>query len=493
MCDVWQNLCASVSVWSTFPVMPACAGMTFLSDRMIMTHTFHPTILREYDIRGIIGETLSAADAQAIGAAFGTRVRANGGSVVCVGWDGRLSSPQLADAVVDGLVSTGCAVRKVGRGPTPMLYYAAKARGADGGIMVTGSHNPPNHNGFKMVLAGKPFFGSDIKDLGRIAAGGTYATGDGTAVDDDIADEYTVRLAHDFDGQRGLRVVWDCGNGAAGEIVGKLVRLLPGEHTILFGEIDGSFPNHHPDPTEPHNLVDLQQAVAAKRADIGIAFDGDGDRIGVIDGLGRILWGDQILVILAEDLLKTHPGATIIADVKASKAFFDEVARLGGNPVMGRTGHSLIKTQMAEIGAPLAGEMSGHIFFADRYYGFDDALYAAVRLLGIIDRWPEMTLAARKDALPHLVNTPEMRFDCAEERKFQVVAEVRDRLAAEGASVNAIDGVRVDTADGWWLLRASNTQAVLVARCEAADEAGLARLRAVLEAQLTASGVMLPA
>ncbi|MBI2239690.1 MAG: phosphomannomutase/phosphoglucomutase [Magnetospirillum gryphiswaldense] len=456
-----------------------------------MSHTFHPTILREYDIRGIIGETLSAADARAIGQAFGTRVRANGGSTVCVGWDGRLSSPMLAEALIEGLVATGCQVRAVGRGPTPMLYYAAKARGADGGIMVTGSHNPPNHNGFKMVLAGKPFFGPDIKDLGRIAASGDYASGQGAASADDIADEYAGRLAKDFDGERGLNVVWDCGNGAAGEIVGKLTRLLPGHHTVLFGTIDGNFPNHHPDPTEPHNLVDLQKAVADLGADIGIAFDGDGDRIGVIDGQGRILWGDQILVILAEDLLKARPGATIIADVKASKVFFDEVARLGGNAVMGRTGHSLIKTQMAEIGAPLAGEMSGHIFFADRYYGFDDALYAAVRLLGIIGRWQKQTLADRKDLLPHMVNTPELRFDCAEDKKFQVVAEVRERLAASGACVNAIDGVRVDTADGWWLLRASNTQAVLVARCEAADRAGLGRLRAELEAQLRASGVEL--
>ena len=458
-----------------------------------MTHNFHPSILREYDIRGIIGETLSVADARAIGAAFGTRVRANGGSTVCVGWDGRLSAPDLAAGLVEGLIATGCAVRKVGRGPTPMLYYAAKARGADGGIMVTGSHNPPRHNGFKMVLAGKPFFGPDIKDLGTIAEGGAFAQGSGNVVDDDIADEYAARLAADFDGQRGLKVVWDCGNGAAGEILGRLIKLLPGDHHVLFGDIDGTFPNHHPDPTEPHNLVDLQQAVADRGADMGIAFDGDGDRIGVIDGQGRILWGDQILVILAEDLLKTRPGATIIADVKASKAFFDEVARLGGNPVMGRTGHSLIKTQMAEIGAPLAGEMSGHIFFADRYYGYDDALYAAVRLLGIVGRWAGTSLAQRRDALPQLVNTPEMRFDCAEDRKFQVVAEVRARLAASGAQVNAIDGVRVDTPDGWWLLRASNTQAVLVARCEAGDQVGLDRLRAELEDQLTESGVALPA
>jgi len=455
-------------------------------------HKFDPTILREYDIRGIVGETLFAEDAFAIGKAFGTRVRRGGGSVVCVGWDGRLSSPDLAAALVDGLTSTGCTVRKVGRGPTPMLYYAAKARGADGGIMVTGSHNPPNHNGFKMVLGGRPFFGPDIKDLGRIADEGDWLAGEGADSVDLVFEEYIQRLLADYDGTRPLKVVWDCGNGAAGEVVQELAKRLPGTHTVLFGDIDGHFPNHHPDPTEPHNLKQLIDEVLLSQAHLGLAFDGDGDRIGVVDGEGRILWGDQILVILAEDLLARQPGASVIADVKASKVFFDEVARLGGHPIMGRTGHSLIKTQMAETGAPLAGEMSGHIFFADKYYGFDDALYAAIRLLGIVARWDRQTLAARRDKLPHMVNTPEMRFDCPEDRKFQVVAEVRERLKAEGAKVNAIDGVRVDTPDGWWLLRASNTQAVLVARCEAANVDGLKRLRATLEEQLTASGVALP-
>ncbi|EME70641.1 phosphomannomutase [Paramagnetospirillum caucaseum] len=454
-------------------------------------HTFHPTILREYDIRGIVGETLFAADAEAIGKAFGTRMRRNGGHVVALGWDGRLSSPEMAEALTRGLIASGCTVRRIGRGPTPMLYFAAKVRDADGGIMVTGSHNPPNHNGFKMVLAGRPFFGADIQSLGAIAFAGDFATGEGKAIEDSVFEEYVSRLAQDYDGERDLRVVWDCGNGATGEVLHALVKRLPGTHTVLFGEIDGRFPNHHPDPTEPHNLVALQDKVLTESAHLGIAFDGDGDRIGVVDGEGRILYGDQILVILAEDLLKTQPGATVIADVKASRVFFDEVRRMGGNPIMGRTGHSLIKTQMAETGAPLAGEMSGHIFFADRYYGFDDALYAAIRLLGIVARWDHMTIGQRRDHLPHMVNTPELRFDCPEERKFAVVAEVRARLEAEGADFSAIDGVRVDTMDGWWLLRASNTQAVLVARCEAASPEGLKRLRRTLADQLAASGVSL--
>lgn len=457
-----------------------------------MTHQFHPTILREYDIRGIVGETLFSQDAHFIGRAFGTLIRRAGGSVVAVGWDGRLSSPDLADALVDGLVAAGCDVRKVGQGPSPMLYYAAKALQADGGIMVTGSHNPPTHNGFKMVFAGKPFFGPQIRELGRLAASGDLDGGVGQARDQSVFQDYLTRLLSDYDGLRPLNVVWDCGNGAAGQVATRLAQALPGTHTVLFGEIDGTFPNHHPDPTEPHNLQDLIAKVAELGADLGVAFDGDGDRIGVVDGQGRILWGDQILVILAEDLLKTRPGSAIIADVKASKVFFDEVTRLGGKALMGRTGHSLIKTMMAETGAPLAGEMSGHIFFADRYYGFDDALYAAIRLLSIVARWSDQSLAQRRDLLPRMVNTPELRFDCPEELKFRVVAETKARLAASGAQVNDIDGVRVDTDDGWWLLRASNTQAVLVARCEARDEAGLARLKAILEAQLKASGVTLP-
>ncbi|MBF0334169.1 MAG: phosphomannomutase/phosphoglucomutase [Alphaproteobacteria bacterium] len=459
---------------------------------MTEAHRFNPTILREYDIRGIVGETLHEADAAAIGRAFGTLVRRAGGRNVCVGRDGRLSSPALEAALVGGLTATGCQVLRVGLGPTPMLYFAGKHMAADGAIMVTGSHNPPTHNGFKMVMGGKPFFGPDIRKLGEMASAGDFETGSGGAADEPMLARYVARLLEDYDGQRPLTVVWDAGNGAAGEAMVELVKGLPGRHVLLNEAIDGTFPAHHPDPTEPHNLIQLQDAVLAEQADVGIAFDGDGDRIGVIDGQGRILWGDQIMMLLAEDVLKARPGATIIADVKASQALFDEIARLGGAPLMYRTGHSLIKTKMAETGSPLAGEMSGHIFFADRYFGFDDALYAAVRFLGVVARLPE-SLSARYDRLPHMVNTPEMRFDCADQRKFAVIGEVKARLEREGATVSDIDGVRVSTPDGWWLLRASNTQAVLVARCEARSVDGLKRLRAILASQLTLSGVALPA
>lgn len=455
-------------------------------------HHFHPTILREYDIRGIIGETLSAADAHAIGRAYGSMVARRGGKVVCIGYDGRISSPELERACVGGLLACGLEVRRIGRGPSPMLYYAVHALQADGGIMITGSHNPPSHNGFKIMIGRKPFFGADIQQLGAIAAAGDYVSGQGRIVDQPILGDYVERLLRDYDGGRPLTVVWDAGNGATGEAMTRLTARLPGRHVLLYAEIDGTFPNHHPDPTEPHTLRDLQDRVLEEGADLGIAFDGDGDRIGVVDGQGRILWGDQILQILAEDLLRRQPGAVVIADCKASQALFDEVARMGGKPLMWRTGHSLIKTKMAETGSPLAGEMSGHIFMADRYYGFDDALYAAVRLLGILAGWSDTSLAARYDAMPHFVNTPEMRFDCADTRKFGVIEEVRQRLAAAGADVIDIDGVRVRTADGWWLLRASNTQAVLVARAEAHHADGLQRLRDGLAEQLRLSGVALP-
>jgi phosphomannomutase len=455
-------------------------------------HQFHPSILREYDIRGIVGKTLFEKDAEALGRAFAAKLaieRAKG--PVCVGRDGRVSSLDLEAALVSGLRAGGVDVIRVGLGPTPMLYFSVKDLKAAGGIMVTGSHNPPEHNGFKMVLAGRTIYGEDIKDLGTIAAAGAFTSGKGDASEIDMRERYVARLASDYRGGRELRVAWDAGNGAAGEMMARLTERLPGKHILLNETIDGTFPAHHPDPTVPENLRQLQQTVIRESCDLGIAFDGDGDRIGVVDDEGAILWGDQLLVLLAEEVLAERPGATIIADVKASQVLFDEIARAGGRPLMWRTGHSLIKAKMAEIGAPLAGEMSGHIFFADRYYGFDDALYAAVRILGIASRM-DGPLSAARARLPQVVNTPEIRFDCSDERKFAVVSEVAGRLADAGASVETVDGVRVNSGDGWWLLRASNTQAVLVARCEARDAAALERLKRDLVAQLSASGIEPP-
>ena len=461
---------------------------------MKFQHVFDPTSLREYDIRGIVGQTLGAADAFAIGRCFGSLVLQGGGKNVVVGYDGRLSSPGLETALVDGLKASGLDVIRIGRGPTPMLYYATTRLRAAGGIMVTGSHNPPNYNGFKMMLGGNPFFGPQIRRIGEMAASGdVVAEAAGTALSIDIAADYAARVAGDYDGgERQLKVVWDNGNGAAGDVLQRLMEILPGHHTVLNAIVDGNFPAHHPDPTVPANLVQLIATVAEKGADLGIAFDGDADRIGVVDDKGQILFGDQLLIVLSRDMLARHPGATIIADVKASQVLFDEIARAGGKPLMWKTGHSMIKAKMAEIGSPLAGEMSGHIFFNDEHwYGFDDALYAAVRLLGIVARL-NSRLSAVHDAMPKVINTPELRFNCDDRRKFGVIEEVAARLQQDGADVAAIDGVRVNTPDGWWLLRASNTQAVLVARCEASSEAGLDRLKTALVAQLKASGLPAP-
>jgi len=457
-----------------------------------MGHRFDPTILREYDIRGIVGTTLSGADARAVGRAYAVNLAEAGGHRVVVGYDGRLTSPELEAALVDGLAAEGADVVRIGRGPTPMLYYAAATLGIDGGVMVTGSHNPPDHNGFKFVFQGRSFYGAAIQRLGETARRLGVPSGDRGRVEERmIRGDYVARLARDYHDGRPLMVAWDAGNGATGEVVQELTAQLPGRHILLNETIDGTFPAHHPDPTIPENLVQLQETVARERCDLGIAFDGDGDRIGVVDSRGRILWGDQLMVVLARDVLRRHPGAPIIADVKASQVLFDEIARLGGRPVMAATGHSLIKAKLAELDAPLAGEMSGHIFFGDGYYGFDDAVYVAVRLLDILARSRD-SLTEIRDRLPAVVNTPELRFACPEDRKFEVVREVRGRLHEAGAEMTDIDGVRVRTPDGWWLLRASNTQAVLVARAESSTEAGLARLKRELSRQLAASSVTLP-
>jgi len=455
-------------------------------------HKLDPTILREYDIRGIVGVTLNTGDVRAIAHAFATMVSREGGKTIAIGYDGRLSSPELEAAAVDGLKAAGLNVYRTGMGPSPMLYYATHELPADAGLMITGSHNPPEYNGIKMSIGGRAFYGDDIQRLGRIAAAGDFELGEGRAEDRPVFDDYVARLLMDYRGGKELTVAWDAGNGAAGDALQKLVRGLPGRHVLLNEQVDGTFPAHHPDPTVEANLAQLKQAVSKENCDLGIAFDGDGDRIGIVDGRGRVLWGDQIMVILAREVLADLPGATIIADVKASQVFFDEIERMGGKALMWKTGHSLIKSKMVETGSPLAGEMSAHIFFKHRYYGYDDALYAAVRLLSIVAGSDE-TLADMLDAMPQMMNTPELRFDCAEDRKFKVVEEVAHRLKSmDGITVHDMDGVRVQSADGWWLLRASNTQAVLVARCESTNAEGLDRLKHELSQQLTKSGLEPP-
>ena len=459
-----------------------------------MSHTFDPTVLREYDIRGIIGETLGADDARAIGRTFGSMLVDAGGSRVAVGYDGRVSSPMLEHALVEGLTAAGCDIVRIGLSATPMLYYAeASDEDVHGGIQITGSHNPPNYNGFKMVFQGRPFFGSDIQALGQRSDKGDWTDGAGSTEERDVMDAYIARMLTSLDGidaetLGSMRIGWDAGNGAAGPALEKLVARLPGEHYVLFTDVDGEFPNHHPDPTVEENLADLKKLVSGKTLDFGIAFDGDGDRIGAIDGEGRVIWGDQLLMIYAEDLLARRKGATIIADVKASSALYNHVAACGGEPLMWKTGHSLIKSKMKETGSPLAGEMSGHVFFADEYYGFDDALYAGIRLMAASARLGKSVTQLRSD-MPQMINTPEMRFQVDESRKFAAIDEVKDRLSGTDADVNGTDGVRVNTTDGWWLLRASNTQDVLVARAESDTEEGLERLVGQIDEQLRLSGL----
>ena len=450
-----------------------------------MSYTFDPTILREYDIRGQIGKNLSEDDAYALGRAFSSYVTIETPSketrTVCVGYDGRMSSPSLSDSLIRGLKDGGVNVVSVGLGPTPMLYFSVKHLDADAGIMVTGSHNPPDYNGFKMTMNKSPVFGETIQKIGQISASGELAYGEGDLKVKDIKDEYVERLMQDLELTRDLTVAWDAGNGAGGEILQMLTEKMPGTHHLIYEDIDGNFPNHHPDPTVDENLVDLQKLVNDKSCDLGIAFDGDGDRIGVVDEKGNVLRCDILMTIYAREVLRTHPGATIIGDVKCSEVMFDEIRAMGGDALMWKTGHSLIKDKMREKGSPLAGELSGHIFFADKYYGFDDALYCSVRLLNELSK-ADGGLSSLTSHLPVLFNTPEVRFEVNETEKFDLVPRVLESLKEStkdnpDISLDDIDGVRVSTPDGWWLLRPSNTQSVLVARAEANSAEGLERLK----------------
>jgi phosphomannomutase len=451
-----------------------------------------PSILREYDIRGIIGKTLTSEVADLIGRCFGTMAVARGTSEVGVGYDGRLSSPELEQALVAGLAACGLTVVRFGRGPTPMLYFGLQHRDISAGVMVTGSHNPPDYNGFKLLIDRTPLTAEEIRALGRIAQEGAFAAGHGEVRDVDVRDAYGERLAEGYRRGRELTIAWDLGNGAAGDVIPQLCEHLPGlRHVLVNEEVDGTFPAHHPDPAIPANLAQLQDTVTQVGCDLGIAFDGDGDRIGVVDDDGEILWPDQVLLLLARDVLRERPGATIVADVKSSQTLFDGVEAAGGRWVMSPSGYPVTRRTMRERGAPLAGEMSGHVFFADRFYGADDALYCAMRVLSIAAQ-ARQPLAAFRRALPKTISTPELRIRCPEHRKRQVVAAVAERLRAAGADMLEIDGVRVRRNDGWWMLRASNTEPALAARCEAVDAGIFERLKEELAAELAAGGVPVP-
>jgi len=506
-----------------------------------VSHRLDPAILRAYDIRGVVGESLFAADAWAIGLGFAAVLRERAGArpAVVVGYDGRLSSPMLEAALVEGLVAGGVDVVRIGLSTTPMLYYAeavlretmqretmlreagmraeGSAQQVQGGIQVTGSHNPKDHNGFKIVWAGAPFFGEQIVALGeRIAAlgpvegvaggfglrraglrqagiGGVIGVEQSRVETREFLVAYADRLVADLagvqaEGLAALRIGWDAGNGAAGPIIAAVTARLPGEHHLLFTDVDGHFPHHHPDPTVEENLADLRHLVLSRQLDFGVAFDGDADRVGLVDGQGRVVWGDQILMILAQDLLARQPGALILADVKASQALFDRVAALGGRAQMWKTGHSLIKSRMKETGAALAGEMTGHLFFAEDWYGFDDGMLAALRLMAAGVRLGQ-SITELRSAMPQMASTPELRIPVAGGQAEGLVARVRDAVVADKGTVDETDGIRVTKADGWWLLRASNTEAKLSARAEGRDAAALGRVLADLDARLGAVGI----
>lgn len=440
------------------------------------------SVFKAYDIRGVVGQTIDEQFAQHLGRAFGTEALAAGEKAVAVGRDGRVSGPALAAALIRGLASTGIDVVDLGAVTTPMLYYVAATRAMHGcrsGIQITGSHNPKDYNGFKMVLGGRAIYGADIQRLRERMEAEDYSKGQGRTGSMDVTAEYTARIVGDCRIARPLKIVVDSGNGIPGATAPAILRAL-GCHVVdLYSRVDGDFPNHHPDPSKPENLEDLRLVVRATEADLGLAFDGDGDRLGIVTRRGNIIYPDRQIMLFAREVLKRHPGAPIIFDVKCSQRLPVAIREAGGKPVMWKTGHSLIKAKLKEINSPFAGEMSGHIFFGERWYGFDDAMYTAARLLEIVSRYIDPS--AVLEDLPGSYSTPELNVPCAEGEHHRVVATLLERvrsgeMAFTGGQVCDIDGLRVDFADGFGLIRASNTTPVLVLRFEGHTEAALGRI-----------------
>jgi phosphomannomutase len=458
-------------------------------------HRFDPNIVRAYDIRGVFGSNLFEIDAyflaRSLVVAFQNILQlqpSNNFIKIAVGCDGRTSSPLLKRQLLAGLEKSGVSVVDIGLVATPMLYFAVKKLNCDAGIMITGSHNPKDHNGFKITLNQQPFFGNQLLELQNILERNNFIEETGSYEAFDILPSYIKRITEDCliaksqshlldeidepNEAKTLKIAWDAGNGAAAVFLAKLSNNLLSENHLLFAEIDGDFPNHHPDPTVEENLTALKDFVVKNQCDLGIAFDGDADRIGVVDNCGEVLWGDQLLAILSSDILLTKPGSSIIADVKASSTLFEAIRSMGGNAIMCRTGHSFIKSKMQETKAVLAGEMSGHIFFADRYYGFDDAAYASIRLINILHQ-QKKPLSQIRQILPKVFATKEIQIPASDDAKFKIIEKMQDQLNLENIAFNNIDGIRVDFDGGWWLIRASNTQPALIIRCEGISEAKL--------------------
>ncbi len=431
---------------------------------------FNPSILRAYDIRGIIGETLNVKDAELLGKVFASEIQERYGSCnIALGYDGRLSSPLLEEYLIKGLMYSGANVTRIGIGPSPMLYYSSIILNSDAAIMITGSHNAANYNGFKILDKKGNFYGEDIQKLGKRAQNKNFLKSKGNVKNFSIEESYLRKLIEAIDiKKKNLSIGWDAGNGATGRLLSKLLDFLPGKNILINEKIDGTFPNHHPDPTVPENLKQLIKIVKNKKMDLGIAFDGDGDRLAVVDKDGNIIFGDKLLYIFAKSVLQNNPRSTIIADVKASEYFFSEVEKLGGKALMWKTGHSLIKNKMKETGSLLAGEMSGHIFFADKYYGFDDALYASVRLVNIISQGKG--IKELLSSFPKTYSTSEIRLECNDKEKFVVIDKFKKIALKKYKNVSLIDGIRVKSSKGWWLARVSNTQPAIVIRCESSTK-----------------------
>ena len=467
-----------------------------------MNQTIPSHCFRQYDIRGIADREFSDSGVERLGRAVGTylRRRAEGDSrQVTVARDARLSSERIGRALVRGLASAGCDVIDLGVCPTPLLYFSLFELSPRGGVMVTGSHNPPEYNGFKVCAGKETLYGDQIQDVRRILAEGDFERGEGAVTSREIIPRYIDFMVEHFSGVRdlararpGFRVVLDSGNGTAGLVAPEIMRRIGVDRVELFSEPDGTFPHHHPDPTVPENLTPLIAAVEKEGAEAGVAFDGDADRIGVVDSRGTIIWGDCLMALFSGDILKEHPGAAVIGEVKCSQVMYDEIGRCGGSPIMWKTGHSLIKKKMKEEKALLAGEMSGHLFFADRYFGYDDAIYASLRLVELLLRGTR--LAEWVGAQPKVCATPEIRVECTEEEKFKIVERLGEILADAGAfrkrfgielkDVITVDGIRAVCEKGWALVRASNTQPVLVVRYEAGNEEDLGRIRSAFETVL---------
>ncbi len=444
-----------------------------------------PSIFREYDIRGIADEELADADVEALGRALATYVIRHSGRTFCLGCDCRLSGARLHDALLKGLIAAGANVLDAGTVPTPVLYYSAVHFKADGAAIITGSHNPPEYNGIKTVCGTSTLYGQAIQDIYRLISSNDFESGEGSVKQVDAVTPYVDEIASQFQFERKVKIVLDAGNGTAGPVVRKVLEKLNVETIELFFEMDGRFPHHHPDPTVLANLNHLKESVRKHKAELGIAFDGDGDRLGAVDEHGAVVYGDMLLLIFAREILSRKPGSTFIGEVKCSQAMYDKLKELGGNPIMYKTGHSLIKAKMKEEHAELAGEMSGHMFFADRYYGYDDAIYATCRLLEIVAKSGK-PLSYQLEGIPKLVSTPELRVDCPDDVKFDIIAKVAEIVRRHRQIVD-IDGVRVPFEHGWGLVRASNTQPVLVMRFEAESKDLLEKYRQELEEAVEAA------